>query len=577
VILLGARPSEPDRVPALQSGPPPVSAASAPHLALSESDTAVRFRPAAGGTGSVRIRVRTASGAPAVETSIQLTGPTPGTTRTDARGQALFPALLPGRYSVRLAGERALTTSRAVTLGAGEMRSLELAIEDADLSLAGRVRTRAGLSLGGVRVSVQRFQEPESADLRLEPVERAGAETRADGTYAVHDLAAGDYIVRVAASEGHGPCEAVFRAGVRNADLLVAASRIVSLSGTVRGEGGPLADVSVHPFGQSERGVTTDADGRYHAALLVGDPLREHALLFKRADYRTLRLAIPPPIEGDALALDAVLRPSVGMAVLGGRVVTAEGDGVAGQTVYVFASRLERRYRATTDDAGWFRVPDAEVGAGYRLLVRPLDGAWRDAALEDIEVPAEGLQDIELVLRPLGRGTVRLRVVDPAGRPVAGLRLLYRSEWSVRSPVWNATGTDGECNLRQFPAGPLTASTPAWPRFVVRGLEVRAAGDTVARVTFDRGTDVFRGEVVDPAGRPVADAKVLLVSRHAQDEVRALTIRMAHTTGGGGVEFVGVGPGPHAVVVKAAGFAERRVEWAPLAGNPEPIVLAPRE
>jgi RNA polymerase sigma factor (sigma-70 family) len=136
-------------------------------------------------------------------------------------------------------------------------------------------------------------------------------------------------------------------------------------------------------------------------------------------------------------------------AVVSGTIVDADGRPVAGVEVnlVVDTGNQQRRETLTTDDRGVYRdTHPIENGSRYRAIVEP--GRYAIAASE----PATAKGDHPIVLPPIA--VVRLRtlagrVVDTAGRPVAGARVL---NWGNPAPLTDAvTGPSGRFQLEGFP------------------------------------------------------------------------------------------------------------------------------
>lgn len=251
-----------------------------------------------------------------------------------------------------------------------------------------------------------------------------------------------------------------------------------------------------------------------------------------------------------------------------GAAVTAECEGVPVVT-----------RRATADDEGRFAFTD--LPAGHCQL--------RAAAAEHVAVgPAGGRPTEVVVSADRGLGGVSL-ALDRAGS-VSGTVL------SGDAPVGDATlsvlyveapGEDGAFSLSP------DETTDAAGRFTLAGLgpgrlQVLAEKDDFALAESDEiflrpgqavtgvvirlagGGDIL-GVVVDPAGRPVEDARVRLAARGTRG------VRRTTTDPRGGFSFAGVSPGAATLMVAALGFEElRQGEVAVVAGEETEVTLVLR-
>ncbi len=233
----------------------------------------------------------------------------------------------------------------------------------------------------------------------------------------------------------------------------------------------------------------------------------------------TIALAPAAGIEG--LVVDAGGRP------LAGARLTANPDEGIGMFSRRTLAALAAPAAAFSSVAGRFRLPALSPGQPYRLAVQ-LAG-FAPAELEVAALaPAELRSGLRLVLSPGRRGVGR--VVDAAGRPVAGARLrLLRTRqdrpWE-RPQDWRAvTGADGRFEMAGLLPGryDLRAGAAGFAMSEVPGIEVAAPGPAAGPAGGDGpaalGTVVLRpgvaieGLVVDRQDRPVAGAEIEVSGR----------------------------------------------------------------
>jgi hypothetical protein len=257
--------------------------------------------------------------------------------------------------------------------------------------------------------------------------------------------------------------------------------------------------------------VTCGKDGQFaYDGLRLGQPSRleakafgylgqEHEIIVDGASAAKLDFVLrgdpshsPPALE----AAKALKRRTVS-----GTVVGPDGKPVAGATVR--SRKDDKGFRPTTtksDAQGRFRfegMPDAQ----HSLLVSAR-GLLRTSTL----VGPGGDQDVIIELIP--RATIRGRVVDEAGAPVKDLFVVPQDRETLLNEIRVKTDADGRFAL---------TGMPSWVWCSVQhedsgsGLDARLfEGDETRNVVTwpDRG--VIRGRVVDPAGSPVRNFRVVV-------------------------------------------------------------------
>jgi protocatechuate 3,4-dioxygenase beta subunit len=197
-------------------------------------------------------------------------------------------------------------------------------------------------------------------------------------------------------------------------------------------------------------------------------------------------------------------------ATLPGRVL-AETDRLplAGAHVWV---RSRPDLRATTDARGTFTLPlDPHAPSGTLIVLAAAPGHQQEWQL--VEAAAE---EAVLVLAP--QATVSGRVVDAAGEPVAGARLVATSQagWTGRrAPAVDraVSATDGGFRLTRLDPATVHRLLVEHPRFATAELDLAAPPAGGARedleVVLDRGARAF-GVVFGADGAPLAGATAVL-------------------------------------------------------------------
>ncbi|MEZ4400667.1 MAG: PDZ domain-containing protein [Kofleriaceae bacterium] len=313
----------------------------------------------------------------------------------------------------------------------------------------------------------------------------------------------------------------------------------VTVTGTVRlmPAGTPVAGAEVAFMSDTgENTATADDQGFYTIQVASGIRWRVHA----RSEN-----AVGAPegfvASSDNAHRDLEVRPT---AIVRGRVVDIRGQAVSGATVNVEVAADDRGLleaalpMSTTADAGGRFELVSVPGA---LKVRGSRGLAQGVTVVEALAPGATL---EVELRLLDPITVTGRVVDGAGAPVAGAKILAAATIS----------TGGPTERLQFDAaddGSFTAVTPAgWLR-----LEARKGGDLSPAIAQWIGSGERRddqvlvltppvtltGKVITTAGTPVVGARVRLVANAVYDTI----------TGSNGTFDIGApGTQPYTVKVK---------------------------
>jgi protocatechuate 3,4-dioxygenase beta subunit len=265
---------------------------------------------------------------------------------------------------------------------------------------------------------------------------------------------------------------------------------------------GALVEVADRPFGR------TDTQGRIRLPVAAGGAARLRLLSADGRQASLLLKAPPPGAPERPLTLAEPL-------VLAGRVIDAESRApVPGALVWASAdpgafvrADGEGRFRLTLPTR---RRPELEIAAAGFLS--------RKAALSGAQLASRRGSTFALA-RAAG---LRGKVVDPQGRPLPGAavvavaeRALGERAFAPSDPVTERalSGPQGQFELRLLHPGQgyeVRASRPGAFPAAGRVTAGDPAAQPCALTLVLAPARPVRGKVQDPAGRPIADAEVVL-------------------------------------------------------------------
>ncbi len=228
-----------------------------------------------------------------------------------------------------------------------------------------------------------------------------------------------------------------------------------------RGKPGLQVVVNGHPL--YERKFTTDADGRFvlENAPSSSDPvepfLRSHLDLWTQlpgSDDAARFIRVDPPAEGETKSVTLVWPEG---RRLHGRVRRADGSPMAGLSIAPLPDDARTRSGAfnwlssptTTDPEGRFTFEHVPPGVALVRVARSPEGMRQPLFEKRLEIPVSGdVADVELVVAEAPSDPLRVRVVDPEGRPIAKASVqcarLDEVSWTG---TWGTTSPEGEALL----------------------------------------------------------------------------------------------------------------------------------
>ncbi len=157
----------------------------------------------------------------------------------------------------------------------------------------------------------------------------------------------------------------------------------------------------------------------------------------------------PAPLATRSGSVYDVTIPLEATATVQGRVRTAQGEAVGGGRVRAKLDAVARARVVTTDADGHYRLAGLPPGA-LRLEAAGAGGA---PAAVDVVLGSGERREVDLVLDPAGG--LDVRVVDEAGRPVRGARVLVRQAGRplLEHPGARRTDEGGRAHLPDLPVG----------------------------------------------------------------------------------------------------------------------------
>jgi protocatechuate 3,4-dioxygenase beta subunit len=428
--------------------------------------------------------------------------------------------------------------------------------QDKKIAVTGRVLDPAGKPVVGAEVAVVvweylRFSSWEKED--LDGTEFAGRTTSdSDGHFRLNVLqpppVTRQAMLVYARVPGHGVGWAPIKADATRAETEIHLQPEGILAGKVIDlQGGPVAGVKIHayrltwhkgdtwkvlPLPKDAVTATTDKQGRF-VFHTVG---RDLAVDLKIDDLhcapKELRVNTGEPEKSGRLVI-GVAPP----AVVEGRVVCEDtGKPMANATLDVFTSTKSQEGYITgagevtgrTDARGRFKVSAFPGSSGW-VMVRPPQGQPYLVTTKEFDWPKGAVrQEVEV---KLPRGVMLYgRVTEAAtGKPVARASVQNGGNWHGRV----LTALDGSYSIAVTPGHVrlfVTAPTPDYIAQPVGSAELlldKPGGDSFyyhAAATLDLKKDerakeisftlrrgvTLKGTVVDPDGKPVKDAVVLV-------------------------------------------------------------------
>jgi hypothetical protein len=548
-------------------------------------------------------------------------------------------ALAAGRYTLRIVERGFLPFRRQLTLDWGEHLNLGTVRLDRGLAIRGAVLSASGLPVAGAIVEA-RIAQPNffnAASMMNDALAgRARAVTDAGGGFVLAGLAGGQYRLKASAS-GHGSgvkhnasaggesVEIRLEPGAAVRGRVLAAPDRTPLAGArvsaaeVRtrtdGEGWFLLE-GVAPrepeggafFGgmqfpgqrpQGRRGIerrsaaasAPEAGGSKTVKLRVS--ARSHVGIAMEIDPESipseLEVLLAPSAAISGKVLDPQGQPAPGALVRLTPVIPTEAMLGSFDPALIFLAatvadlegrfRLERfsaedeggRYRVIADHPSWARGSSETLsldggGAPAEFEVHLVAGGSIRGTVSDGLQPVSGAQ--VLLAQPRRDGGQAAAFLDLLGLPKSGKAA--------------HTNSRGEFAYEQVPPGEHVLSVVAagYPEPREQKVRLEASETQVLSFILDPGGEIA-GDVIDPAGQPLAAARVRLLREGGDGRLgeaqRFLggAYRAALSAEDGSFAIVGLPPGKYTLLAERSGFV--RAELGGIEPGPPPrrLVLQP--
>lgn len=464
---------------------------------------------------------------------------------TDETGFYQFSNLTTGRVrlTVNRAGYFSASRSLTVTEGRTVTADFTLRLRASQLaSLSGVVTDTNGQAIRGALVTLSGGASAGMADT-----------TDSRGRYSIARIIPDAYTVNVtAAGFVPSPDTNIFldaeEEEVLNFTLTSVGASTAGISGLVVDSlGQPIAGARVAITGGpiTGRADTTDVTGFYELLDLPAGTytLRATATGFN-SQTRTVAVAVDTTVQ-----LDFTLTEQVNQLLgsITGRVTQTDGTGIPDVTIRVAAGPTFGQ-SVQSDAEGDYAIPDLPEGTYTLTFTR---SGFTSRTIRDIEVIAgrETQLDVDLAVSSTS-GVLTGTVTDETGAGVAAVTVRVLQNNTVVATT--TTGSQGTYRISGLAAGTYSVqfSKTGFTTALVTGIAI-VAGDTVTvdvqLVAAGADTGMISGLVVDPLGRPVQQATVVLTGPNGSSTTT--------TDPDGGFQFANLPPGTtYVLTVSASGF-----------------------
>lgn len=499
--------------------------------------------------------------------------------RDSADGSFRLEGLDPGEWEITAEADGNASRSARVQVPGAEPVTLTL---PRTATVAGTVVDGSGTAIAGARV----FAEALEADHAVSVFgPKANVETDASGAFRLTRVPSGAVqILATARGLAPGRVKVALAPNETRDGLCIVLSSVGSITGEVRTERGPGANLTVDVYGRdndTSEETTTDPQGRFRFDHLGPG---EYHLSVEDADAPAEGESWRPPDE-ELQATVVVAEGSTVHVVLGGaqepRVrlfgrCSVDREPAAGAHLFVVSRGPDYRQpvQGECDADGSYELALGGPGV-YAVHVSTEDGANRRL---QVSVPDVSRHRLDIAF---DTGAIGGRVTGPAGEPLGGIRVLAieGSEWSQDAmsrgtASGGVTDAGGRFSISRLATGTWTVGAgggfPRWPDEWDESGESDPSVETpygcnVAHVTLTAGAtaDVslelplagtLAGRVVDRAGAPIVEAEVYA---RGPDGRLLGGAEAVETSADGTYRFAGLPPGRITVLARKEYSASR--------------------
>ncbi|MFQ5654489.1 MAG: carboxypeptidase regulatory-like domain-containing protein, partial [Planctomycetota bacterium] len=400
----------------------------------------------------------------------------------------------------------------------------------------------------------------------------------ADGRFRTKsfDAGVGEATLTVA---GHAAAELSWEAGAGGHDLgEVTLERGRTLEVRVgKADGSPIPGSRVEIRGIDPRGFSTpvlstfetDGEGRGIAGAIEGTQVE---VQIRRIGYAPWKQ--PVATLEDRNFVEARLERA---ASVRGRVI-GRGEPVFAAEIQVKSEERQGPFRIPSPSRAGVSIPDGRfvlrgMEVGEALVIEVLKKGF--PALERSLEPLSPGEERDLGTLALAEGVALLgKVVDEAGRPVAGANVTARVErerfsFGIDAGPWARTDASGRFELEGLAEGSyeVKCSAPGYSQPPAQNVSIGAGEAEMVVFTLTTGL-VYEGVVVDERGDPVSGAFVNLRSESGRGSWSS-----GQSDAGGYFEVTGVSDGPLVAGVHHTDFKAFEVRADSVGALPGRIVL----
>ncbi|MBI4559912.1 MAG: carboxypeptidase regulatory-like domain-containing protein [Candidatus Hydrogenedentes bacterium] len=246
--------------------------------------------------------------------------------------------------------------------------------------------------------------------------------------------------------------------------------------------------------------------------------------------------------------------------IVSGMVVDSEKQPVAKAKVDGHASGGGHQDSALSDESGRFALAGFEVGNEVYLSATTPD--LTSEKVGPLLVPAEGIQDVEVVLEHKRDGLISGQVVDRTGRGLKGNIGAKPLDTNYEHALWPLGRMDGAGNflLIGVPAGNYelevavmgmrmqrrpVQSVALLPGQEIRGLRLVVNAETLLQIS---------GQVKDSRGQAIAHAQVMGVQGTTPGAYA--NVQPVQSDNMGRFRLTGLSPGTYTLIARVEGFGE---------------------